>query len=103
MVGSRSWSRERTDRTSASLTHTCDDPLNAWSRGELLGRRIDTARSSGDAVYNRRPSREAPPGVGMLTGDMLRRSAQRFPNKVAIIRDDVRLTYSELEASANQF
>ena len=39
----------------------------------------------------------------MLTGDMLRRSAQRFPNKTAIIRDDVRLTYAELDAAANRF
>ena len=39
----------------------------------------------------------------MLTGDMLRRSAQRFPHKIAIIRDEVRLTYSALEADANRF
>ena len=39
----------------------------------------------------------------MLTGDMLRRSAQRFPNKAAIIRDDVRLGYAELDAAANRF
>ncbi|MDQ6621146.1 MAG: acyl--CoA ligase [Pseudomonadota bacterium] len=39
----------------------------------------------------------------MLTGDMLRRSAQRFPDKIAIIRDDVRLTYRELDADANRF
>jgi acyl-CoA synthetase (AMP-forming)/AMP-acid ligase II len=39
----------------------------------------------------------------MLTGDMLRRSAQRFPAKPAIIRDDVRLTYAELNARANRF
>jgi acyl-CoA synthetase (AMP-forming)/AMP-acid ligase II len=38
----------------------------------------------------------------MLTGDMLRRSAQRFPDKPAIIRDDVRLTYAELNARANR-
>ncbi|MEP6657295.1 MAG: class I adenylate-forming enzyme family protein [Betaproteobacteria bacterium] len=38
----------------------------------------------------------------MLTGDMLRRSAQRFPAKAAIIGDDVRLSYSELDASANR-
>ena len=39
----------------------------------------------------------------MLTGDMLRRSAQRFPEKPAIIRDDVRLSYAELDAGANRF
>jgi acyl-CoA synthetase (AMP-forming)/AMP-acid ligase II len=39
----------------------------------------------------------------VLTGDMLRRSAERFPDKPAIIRDDVRLTYSELDAQANRF
>jgi acyl-CoA synthetase (AMP-forming)/AMP-acid ligase II len=38
----------------------------------------------------------------MLTGDMLRRSAQRFPDKAAIVRDDVRLTYAELNARANR-
>jgi acyl-CoA synthetase (AMP-forming)/AMP-acid ligase II len=39
----------------------------------------------------------------MLTADMLRRSAERFPMKTAIIRDDVRLTYAELDAAANRF
>ena len=39
----------------------------------------------------------------MLTGDMLRRAAERFPAKAAIIGDAVRLTYAELEARANQF
>jgi acyl-CoA synthetase (AMP-forming)/AMP-acid ligase II len=39
----------------------------------------------------------------MLTGDMLRRAAQRFPRKAAIIRDEVRITYAQLEARANQF
>jgi acyl-CoA synthetase (AMP-forming)/AMP-acid ligase II len=38
----------------------------------------------------------------MLTGDMLRRSAQRFPDKPAIIRDATRLTYAELNAQANR-
>jgi acyl-CoA synthetase (AMP-forming)/AMP-acid ligase II len=38
----------------------------------------------------------------MLTGDMLRRSAQRFPAKAAIIRDDTRLSYAELDAAANR-
>ena len=39
----------------------------------------------------------------MLTGDMLRRSAERFPEKAAIIRDEFRLTYAELDAAANRF
>jgi acyl-CoA synthetase (AMP-forming)/AMP-acid ligase II len=39
----------------------------------------------------------------MLTGDMLRRSAQRFPAKAAIIRDEMRLSYTELDAAANRF
>jgi acyl-CoA synthetase (AMP-forming)/AMP-acid ligase II len=39
----------------------------------------------------------------MLTGDMLRRSAARFPDKPAIIRDDVRLSYAQLNADANRF
>lgn len=39
----------------------------------------------------------------MLTGDMLRRAAERFPAKAAIIHDGVRLTYAELEARASQF
>lgn len=39
----------------------------------------------------------------MLTGDMLRRSAQRFPEKHAIIGDDVRITYADLDADANRF
>ncbi|MEI6300359.1 MAG: AMP-binding protein [Betaproteobacteria bacterium] len=39
----------------------------------------------------------------MLTGDMLRRSAARFPAKPAIIRDDVRLSYAQLNADANRF
>ncbi|MCX7890973.1 MAG: acyl--CoA ligase [Burkholderiales bacterium] len=34
---------------------------------------------------------------------MLRRSAERFPAKAAIIRDDARLTYAELDAAANRF
>ena len=38
----------------------------------------------------------------MLTGDMLRRSAQRFPDKIAIIRDAARLSYAGLDARANQ-
>jgi len=34
---------------------------------------------------------------------MLRRAAQRFPDKAAIIRDDMRLSYAQLETQANQF
>ncbi len=34
---------------------------------------------------------------------MLRRSAARFPDKPAIIRDDVRLSYAELNRHANRF
>jgi acyl-CoA synthetase (AMP-forming)/AMP-acid ligase II len=39
----------------------------------------------------------------MLTGDMLRRSAERFPDKPAIIRDETRLSYAELNRRANRF
>ena len=38
----------------------------------------------------------------MLTGDMLRRSADRFPNKPAVICGDQTLLYKELEAKSNQ-
>ncbi|MEM7430233.1 MAG: AMP-binding protein, partial [Pseudomonadota bacterium] len=38
----------------------------------------------------------------MLTGDMLRRSAGRFPDKPAIICGETQLSYRELEARANQ-
>jgi acyl-CoA synthetase (AMP-forming)/AMP-acid ligase II len=38
----------------------------------------------------------------MLTGDMLRRSAARFPTKTAIIWGDEQLAYAELEARANK-
>lgn len=38
----------------------------------------------------------------MLTGDMLRRSAARFPRKPAILWGDVSLAYAELDTRANQ-
>ena len=38
----------------------------------------------------------------MLTGDMLRRSAERFPEKPAILWQGSSLTYRELNAEANQ-
>ncbi len=38
----------------------------------------------------------------MLTGDMLRRAAERFPAKTAVIWQDVRMSYRELDAQANQ-
>ena len=38
----------------------------------------------------------------MLTGDMLRRSAARFPNKTAIIWESERLSYAALEGRANR-
>lgn len=38
----------------------------------------------------------------MLAGDMLRLAAARFPSKTAIIRDDVSLTYRELNEAANR-
>lgn len=38
----------------------------------------------------------------MLTGDMLRRSAARFPNKTAIIWESERVSYAALEARASQ-
>jgi acyl-CoA synthetase (AMP-forming)/AMP-acid ligase II len=38
----------------------------------------------------------------VLTGDMLRRTAQRFPSKTAVIWQDVRMSYRQLDAQANQ-
>lgn len=38
----------------------------------------------------------------MLTGDMLRRSAERFPEKTAIAWGDVRVSYRMLDEQANQ-
>lgn len=38
----------------------------------------------------------------MLTGDILRRSAERFARKAAIIGEHLRYTYAELDARANQ-
>ncbi len=38
----------------------------------------------------------------MLTGDMLRRSAERFPNKAAVIWEEQTLTYRELDTLANR-
>ncbi len=38
----------------------------------------------------------------MLTGDMLRRSAERFPRKTAVIRDAQRLSYRELDHASNR-
>src|SRR5690625_451246 len=38
----------------------------------------------------------------MLTGDMLRRSAERFPNKAAILWQDQSITYQELDQEANR-
>jgi acyl-CoA synthetase (AMP-forming)/AMP-acid ligase II len=38
----------------------------------------------------------------MLTGDMLRRSAARFPSKTAILWEGASLSYAALEARANQ-
>ncbi|MFN0263198.1 class I adenylate-forming enzyme family protein [Tepidamorphus sp. 3E244] len=38
----------------------------------------------------------------MLTGDMLRRSAERFPQKPAILWEGQSLSYSELDQSANK-
>lgn len=39
----------------------------------------------------------------MLTGDILRRSADRFADKTAVIWGDMRLTYGELNIEANRF
>lgn len=39
----------------------------------------------------------------MLTGDMLRRSAERFPNKPAILWEGRSLSYGELDRAANRF
>ncbi len=38
----------------------------------------------------------------MLAGEMLRRSAERFPSKPAVIWDDQRITYKALDEAANQ-
>ncbi len=38
----------------------------------------------------------------MLTGDMLRRAAHRFPNKAAILWNDTALSYRALDAAANR-
>ena len=38
----------------------------------------------------------------MLTGDMLRRSAERFPSKPAILWNGTSLSYLELDAAANR-
>lgn len=38
----------------------------------------------------------------MLTGDMLRRSAERFPDKAAVIWEGQSLTYRELDKTANR-
>ncbi|HHW82527.1 MAG TPA: AMP-binding protein, partial [Actinomycetales bacterium] len=39
----------------------------------------------------------------MLTGDIIRRSADRFPDKTAVIWQDQRLTYRELDQASNRF
>lgn len=39
----------------------------------------------------------------MLTGDMLRRSAERFPSKPAILWQDRSVSYRELDLAANRF
>ncbi|MBH1962927.1 MAG: acyl--CoA ligase [Comamonadaceae bacterium] len=39
----------------------------------------------------------------MLTGDMLRRAAERFSEKTAVIWQDVQMTFGQLEAQSNQF
>jgi len=38
----------------------------------------------------------------MLVQDFLQNSAEKFPNKTALICDDNRLTYAEIETRANQ-
>ena len=39
----------------------------------------------------------------MLAGDILRLSARRHPSKTALICEDRRMTYRELEAASNRF
>jgi len=39
----------------------------------------------------------------VLTGDMLRRAAERFPRKTAVLWQDIRMSYRELESRSNQF
>jgi len=38
----------------------------------------------------------------MLAGDMLRRSAERFPFKTAVIWEDQAISYKELNRTANK-
>jgi non-ribosomal peptide synthetase component E (peptide arylation enzyme) len=38
----------------------------------------------------------------MTLGEMLERSAERYPDKIAIVFKDQRVTYRELNAQANQ-
>src|SRR6185312_11123075 len=42
-------------------------------------------------------------GTEMLTGDMLRRSAERFPDKDAIIWKEGAISYRALDLAANRF
>ena len=39
----------------------------------------------------------------MLTGDLLEYPARRFPNRLAVIGEDRRMTFAEANAEANRF
>jgi long-chain acyl-CoA synthetase len=40
--------------------------------------------------------------MDLLIGDMLRRNAQKYPNKIAVIYKDKKITYQELNSRANR-
>ncbi|MFW2854532.1 class I adenylate-forming enzyme family protein [Sphingomonas sp. TX0543] len=67
--------------------------------------RTETSDGSIQALIDRglQPSPEVTGGVGRLAlGDLLRRSARRFRNKVAIIEPSRHITFGELDDAANR-
>jgi long-chain acyl-CoA synthetase len=46
----------------------------------------------------------APGSIGRIAiGDIVRRAARRYPDRIALIEGDVRLTFAELDAAINRF